>query len=78
MNIDGRKQVVGPGSVIYFRVNENENMTNVGQTPATYHVIQWFTPLTLRKELRRTRVSGAPNRYFSASVFFSHAIISAL
>src|ERR1044071_8783518 len=29
VNIDGRKQVVGPGSVIFFAVNENENMTNV-------------------------------------------------
>jgi quercetin dioxygenase-like cupin family protein len=46
VNIDGRKQVVGPGSAIYFGVNENENMTNVGKTPATYHVIQWFTPRT--------------------------------
>jgi quercetin dioxygenase-like cupin family protein len=46
VNIDGRKQIVGPGSVIYFSVNENENMTNVGKTPATYHVIQWFTPRT--------------------------------
>jgi XRE family transcriptional regulator, regulator of sulfur utilization len=46
VNIDGRKQTVGPGSVIYFSVNENENMTNVGKTPATYHVIQWYTPRT--------------------------------
>ena len=27
-------------------VNENENMTNVGRTPATYLVLQWFTPRT--------------------------------
>ena len=46
VNIDGRKQVVGPGSVVFFAVNENENMTNVGKTPATYLVLQWFTPLT--------------------------------
>ncbi len=46
VNIDGRKQVVGPGSIVFFAVNENENMTNVGQTPATYLVLQWFTPLT--------------------------------
>jgi quercetin dioxygenase-like cupin family protein len=46
VNIDGRKQVVGPGSIVFFAVNENENMTNVGQTPATYVVVQWFTPLT--------------------------------
>ncbi|MEO8075822.1 MAG: cupin domain-containing protein [Acidobacteriota bacterium] len=46
VNIDGRKQVVGPGSIIFFAVNENENLTNVGQTPAIYVVVQWFTPLT--------------------------------
>jgi quercetin dioxygenase-like cupin family protein len=46
VNIDGRKQVAGAGSVVFFGVNENENMTNVGQTPATYLVVQWFTPLT--------------------------------
>lgn len=46
VNIDGRKQVVGPGSIVFFAVNENENMTNVGKTPATYLVLQWFTPLT--------------------------------
>ena len=46
VNIDGRKQTVGAGSVIYFGVNENENMTNVGTTPATYLVLQWFTPRT--------------------------------
>ena len=46
VNIDGRKQTAGPGSVVFFGVNENENMTNVGQTPATYVVVQWFTPRT--------------------------------
>jgi XRE family transcriptional regulator, regulator of sulfur utilization len=46
VNIDGRKQTAGSGSVVYFGVNENENMTNVGTTPATYYVVQWFTPRT--------------------------------
>jgi XRE family transcriptional regulator, regulator of sulfur utilization len=46
VNIDGRKEVAGPGAIVYFGVNENENMTNVGRTPATYLVLQWFTPLT--------------------------------
>jgi quercetin dioxygenase-like cupin family protein len=46
VNIDGRKQVAGPGSMFFFAVNENENMTNVGKTPAIYFVVQWFTPLT--------------------------------
>jgi XRE family transcriptional regulator, regulator of sulfur utilization len=46
VNVDGRRQVAGPGSIVFFAVNENENMTNVGPTPATYLVLQWFTPLT--------------------------------
>jgi uncharacterized cupin superfamily protein len=46
VNIDGRRQVAGPGSMFFFAVNENENMTNVGKTPATYFVLQWFTPRT--------------------------------
>jgi quercetin dioxygenase-like cupin family protein len=46
VNIDGRKQIAGPGSVVFFAVNENENMTNVGKTPAVYTVVQWYTPLT--------------------------------
>ena len=32
--------------MIFYAANENENMTNVGQTPATYFVLQWFTALT--------------------------------
>jgi quercetin dioxygenase-like cupin family protein len=46
VNIDGRKQIAGAGSIVFFAVNENENMTNVGSTPATYLVLQWFTPKT--------------------------------
>jgi XRE family transcriptional regulator, regulator of sulfur utilization len=46
INIDGRKQIAGPGSMIFYAANENENMTNVGKTPATYFVLQWFTALT--------------------------------
>jgi quercetin dioxygenase-like cupin family protein len=49
VNIDGRKQTVGAGSIVFFGVNENENMTNVGSTPATYLVIQWFTPRTPKR-----------------------------
>jgi quercetin dioxygenase-like cupin family protein len=46
INIDGKKQVAGAGSMVFYAANENENMTNVGDTPATYFVLQWFTPLT--------------------------------
>ena len=46
INIDGKKRIAGPGSMIFYAANENENMTNVGKTPATYYVLQWFTALT--------------------------------
>ena len=46
VNIDGRKQTAGPGSMVFFSANENENMTNTGTVPATYFVIQFVTALT--------------------------------
>ncbi len=49
VNIDGKKTTAGAGSMVFFAANENENMTNVGLTPATYYVLQWFTPLTAKK-----------------------------
>lgn len=49
VDIDGRKQIAGPGAIVFFAVNENENMTNIGRTPATYLVLQWFTPLTPKR-----------------------------
>ena len=46
VNLDDRKQTAGPGAMVFFAANENENMTNIGRTPATYYVLQWFTPRT--------------------------------
>lgn len=46
INIDGKKQIATAGSMVFYAANENENMTNIGKTPATYYVLQWFTALT--------------------------------
>ncbi len=46
INIDGRIQVAPAGSMIFYAANENENMRNIGKTPATYYVIQFYTALT--------------------------------
>jgi uncharacterized cupin superfamily protein len=35
---------VGPGGIIFQASNEMHNVTNVGQTPATYYVIGWTVP----------------------------------
>src|SRR5262245_62332195 len=37
-------QRVGPGGIIFQASNELHNVTNVGQTPATYYVIGWTVP----------------------------------
>ena len=43
---DGRKETVGPGSVIFFAANAVTCLRNAGDGPATYTVINYYTPLT--------------------------------
>lgn len=43
---DGRKQTVGSGSVIFFAANAVTCLRNAGDGPATYTVINYYTPLT--------------------------------
>ena len=40
----GTTRRVGPGGIIFQASNELHNVTNVGQTPATYFVIGWEIP----------------------------------
>jgi quercetin dioxygenase-like cupin family protein len=40
----GRTRVVGPGAVLFMASQEPHAVKNVGTTPATYHVMQWFSP----------------------------------
>jgi len=39
--VDGRLQRVGPGSVIFNASNQMHSLRNVGNSAATYHVINW-------------------------------------
>lgn len=45
---NGETTVLGPGSVIFEGSNELHGMRNVGDTPATYVVVKWFSPGTLK------------------------------
>jgi quercetin dioxygenase-like cupin family protein len=46
--VNGEVRRVGPGSVIFQAANQLHSIRNVGQTPATYHVIKWNSPGMLK------------------------------
>jgi uncharacterized cupin superfamily protein len=46
---DGKSQIVGPGSVIFFASGATTQLRNPGKVPATYTVIYYYTPLTPKK-----------------------------
>ena len=43
--VNGELKRGGPGSLIFQASNQLHNIKNVGTTPATYHVINWKTPV---------------------------------
>jgi XRE family transcriptional regulator, regulator of sulfur utilization len=45
-SLDGRTQTIGAGSVLFFAANAVTRLRNIGATPATYIVINYYTPLT--------------------------------
>lgn len=46
INLDGRTERVGPGSMFFFGSNDRHNMRNPGSTPATFYVIRMVTAAT--------------------------------
>ena len=46
--VNGELRRVGPGSIIFQASNQLHGIRNVGTTPATYHVIQWKSPGTMK------------------------------
>jgi quercetin dioxygenase-like cupin family protein len=41
---NGKTRELGPGSVIFNASNQLHSVRNVGDVPATYHVINWTSP----------------------------------
>ena len=51
--VDGEQRRVGPGSIIFQASNQLHTIRNVGDVPATYHVIQWQSPGMLERSADR-------------------------
>jgi XRE family transcriptional regulator, regulator of sulfur utilization len=47
---NGQRQRVGPGSVVFNSSNELHGFKNVGDTPATYFVINWWSSATPKEK----------------------------
>ena len=50
-HVNGKEIVVGPGSVLFFASLQPHAVQNVGDTPATYFVINWASPGTKTKKI---------------------------
>src|SRR5262252_7373847 len=53
-HVNGREIVVGPGSVLFFASMQPHAVQNIGDTPATYYVINWRSPGPGTKQLTKT------------------------
>jgi quercetin dioxygenase-like cupin family protein len=53
-HVNGKEVVVGPGSVLFYASMQPHGVKNVGDTPATYFVINWASPGSKKKEIPKT------------------------
>ena len=46
--VNGQLRRVGPGSVVFQAAEQMHSIRNIGDAPATYHVIKWNSPGMLK------------------------------
>ena len=60
-HVNGKEIIVAPGGVLFFASMQPHAVRNVGDTPATYYVINWASPGSQKKQIPAPP-SGAPTR----------------
>ncbi len=50
-HVNGQEIVVGPGSVLFFASHQPHAVQNIGDMPATYHVINWKSAATADRKI---------------------------
>jgi len=60
-HVNGKEIIVAPGGVLFFASLQPHAVQNVGDTPATYYVINWASPGSHKKQIPAPP-SGAPTR----------------
>ena len=50
-HVNGKEVVVGPGGVLFYASMQPHGVKNIGDTPATYFVINWSSPGSKKKEI---------------------------
>jgi quercetin dioxygenase-like cupin family protein len=57
-HVNGQEIVVGPGSVLFFASMQPHAVQNIGDTPATYHVINWKSAVTAPADKKIPRAAA--------------------
>ena len=68
VSINGRVQRAGPGSVLFFASNDLHNVTNVGDTPATYLVFNLTTAATKTAPADGATAAAVPGKLVSTVI----------
>lgn len=62
VSLNGKVSRAGPGSVLFFAANDFHNVTNVGDTPATYFVFNFSTAATKTAPKEGAEAAATPGK----------------
>jgi quercetin dioxygenase-like cupin family protein len=75
VSINGQKHRAGPGSLVFFASHDVHNLTNIGDTPATYYVINFYTALVHTAPNKPAAEQAVPGK-LASSVFDCNSLPS--